>query len=360
MLKQRTSLNSEGQDLYVGIDVHLKSWTVTILTENITHKTFTQPPNAVVLANYLKENFPSWNYYSAYEAGYSGFWAHYQLCELGIHNMVVNAADIPTTQKEQFQKNDPVDSRKIARALRAKQLNPIHVLNSQTLEDRSLVRTREMLVKDLAKLKNRIKSFLLFYGIEIPKEFNGSGTYWSKRFIKWLREDITFQSQYGRDSLDFMITEVQNQRTVLLDMNRKIRSLSNESRYQNYMALLLSIPGIGRISAVALLTQLEDIKRFKNTDTFASYVGLVPNSYSSGEKENRGEITFRGQKTLKRILVECAWVTIRYDPAMTASFNTYVKRMQPNKAIIRIARKLLNRIYYVLKNERIYTNGITK
>ena len=106
MQKQNLELNFEGQNIYAGIDVHLKSWTVTVLTEYITHKTFTQPPSAQILFNYLHENFPGATHYSAYEAGFSGYWTHYQLLSLGINNIVVNPANIPTTQKELFQKSD--------------------------------------------------------------------------------------------------------------------------------------------------------------------------------------------------------------------------------------------------------------
>ncbi len=358
MKDQIAKIIESKQKLFIGIDVHLKSWTVTILTENIVHKTFTQPAVASVLADYLIKNFPDCEYHSAYEAGFSGFRSHYELLDLGINNIVINAADIPTTQKEMFQKNDPVDSRKIARALRAGQLQPIHVLKIQTLEDRSLVRTRDMLVKDLVRLKCRVKAFLHFYGIDIPIQFKSPYTHWTKRFIKWLRDDVQLSSPYGKDALGFLISEVESMRKLLLEVNRKIRDLSEEERYKKEFGLLISVPGIGRISAITLLTQIENIDRFKNTDSLASYIGLIPNSYSSGEKERMGEITFRGQKILKRILVECAWMTIRFDPALSISFNEYCRRMQPNKAIIRIARKLLNRIYYVLKNEKLYTCGI--
>jgi hypothetical protein len=149
MLRQRNELNFKGQNIYVGIDVHLKTWTVTILTETQPHKTFTQPPRAEVLVDYLKIHFPNGNYYSAYEAGFSGFWAHHRLQSLGINNIVINPADIPTTQKEQYQKNDPVDSRKIARSLRSGSLTPIYVLSNDAIEDRPLVRTRSILVKDM-------------------------------------------------------------------------------------------------------------------------------------------------------------------------------------------------------------------
>jgi len=107
MQTQSTELDFKGQNIFVGIDVHLKSWTVTILTEALTHKTFTQPACADTLCNYLKRNFPGGSYNSVYEAGFSGFWTHYKLKEMGINNIIVNPADVPTSQKEQLQKDDP-------------------------------------------------------------------------------------------------------------------------------------------------------------------------------------------------------------------------------------------------------------
>lgn len=358
MDEQRQELSFIDQNIYVGIDVHLKSWTVTVLTEHTTHKTFTQPPMPEALAVYLNDNFPEATYYSAYEAGFSGFWAHYKLMELGIQNIIINPADIPTTQKEQFQKNDPVDSRKIARALRAKQLTPIHVLKSQTVEDRSLVRMRNTIVGDLARFKARTKAFLNFYGIQKPKEFETKNAHWSKRYIKWLKENIEFETLSGRQSLNFLIMEVESQREILLEINRRIRTLCQEERYKKDMELLQSIPGIGQISAIYLLTQIENIHRFKSTNHLASYVGLIPNSYSSGDREIKGEMTFRGHGILKRILVESSWTAIKHDGALFLYYNQCVKRMHPNKAIVKIARKLLNRIYYVLKNEQKYVRGI--
>jgi transposase len=84
MQKQNNILNFEGQNIYVGFDAHLKSWQVTILTENMFHKTFVMLPKPEVLSNYLKDNFPKGQYFSAYEAGFSGLWAHYQLKALGL------------------------------------------------------------------------------------------------------------------------------------------------------------------------------------------------------------------------------------------------------------------------------------
>ena len=82
------------------------------MTEHLEHKRFTQPPEAKALYTYLSRTFPAATYHSVYESCFSGFSAHRQLEELGIHNMVINAADVPTKQKEKLQKDDAVDSRK--------------------------------------------------------------------------------------------------------------------------------------------------------------------------------------------------------------------------------------------------------
>jgi transposase len=127
MQEQSNKLDFTGKSIYIGIDVHKLSWTVTILLEHITHKTFSQPACARTLGNYLRKNFPGGNYLSAYEAGFSGFSTHRQLEKEGISNIVVNPADIPTTDKEKRQKEDQRDSRKIANSLKQGSLRAIHI-----------------------------------------------------------------------------------------------------------------------------------------------------------------------------------------------------------------------------------------
>ncbi|MGF7139606.1 IS110 family RNA-guided transposase [Roseimarinus sediminis] len=360
MLTQRTELDFKGQNIFVGIDVHLKSWNVTILTEELAHKTFTQPPSVEALVNYLNRNFPGGRYNSVYEAGFCGFWTHYKLKKMGINNIVINPADVPTSQKEQLQKDDPTDSRKLARSLRAKELKAIYVPDPETLEDRSLVRMRATLVKDMTRFKQRIKSFLYFYGIQYPPQFEKSGSHWSKRFIQWLSEEVILQHDSGTKTLRLLVQEVEQQRKLLLEVMIRIREMSRSEKYAENIKLLRTIPGIGPITAISFLVEIESIERFENTDHFAGFVGLVPNYHSSGEKSNNGEMTFRGQKTLKSLLIESGWTAARHDPALILSYHSYIQRMEHNKAVVRIARKVLNRMYYVLKNKTEYVSGVVK
>ncbi len=353
MQKQNNTFNFDGQNIYVGFDTHLRSWQVTILTEKMNHKTFVMPPKPEVLSNYLKKNFPNATYHSAYEAGFSGLWAHYQLKALGINNIVVNPADIPTTQKETVQKEDKRDSRKIARSLRSGELTPIYVPSESTLNDRALVRARTMLVGDMTRFKQRIKSFLYFYGITFPPEFERKSTHWSGRFMKWL-DSIPMKEKSGSLALATLIEEARNQRKLLLETTKKVKKLSEEAKYNESSALLRSIPGLGLINSMVILTEVEDIKRFSKDEKFASFVGLIPTSHSSGEKEKTGEITFRSHDFLRKAFIESAWVAARFDPALLLSYNSLCKRMEPNDAIVRIAKKLLNRVYFVLKNNKEY------
>lgn len=360
MQTQRSLIDFKGQNFFVGIDAHLKSWTITVMGESLAHKTFQQPPNVAALKSFLHSRFPGGNYYSVYEAGFCGFWAHYQLLESGISNIVVNPADVPTTQKELLHKDDPVDSRKLARSLRAGELEGIYVLGKPTMEERSLVRQRAAIVRDLTRIKQRVKMFLHYFGIEIPIKFSNSNHNWSKRFLIWLKEDVQAHMDMAGHTLGYLIEEVELLRSLLLKVTQAVQAMSKSEKYNKRMALLRSIPGVGLLTAITFLVEIEDIKRFKDSDHFAGYVGLTPTNHSSGEKERTGEMTFRGQKVLRKSLIESSWHTVRIDPALSLSYKAYVQRMEPNKAIVRIARKVLNRMYFVLKNEQAYVCGVVK
>ena len=360
MQTQRTELNFEGQNFYVGIDVHLNGWAVSIISEKLPHKTFTQPPSAEKLYNYLTHNYPGGTYHSVYEAGFSGFWTHYKLKEMGINNIVINPADVPTTQKEHLLKDDPTDSRKLARSLRSGDLKAIYVPELLTMEDRSLVRLRATLVKDMGRYKSRIKAMLYVHGIPYPQEFENSKSHWSKRFIRWLTETDLLQSETGTLALRTLVQEAEQQRNLILDTTRAIRKMSQGEKYASNMKLLRTIPGIGLITGITFLTEVEKIERFTNSDHFAGFIGLIPTRHSSGAKQSNGEMTFRGHVNLKKMLIESSWIAVRCDPALTLSYHKYTNRMDSNKAIVKIARKLLNRIFYVLTNKKEYVLCVVK
>lgn len=357
MQTQVRTLDFTGQNIYTGIDTSKKSWQVSIYSDELYHKTFNQPPKPETLYQYLAKHFPNATYYSVYEAGYCGFWIHEQLQVLGINSMVVNPADVPTTDKEKKHKTDPIDSNKLARHLRNGDMEPIYIHNRNIQEDRCLIRMRRTLAKELTRYKNRIKAELTFFGIEIPEQFHRDQRYWSNRFMEWL-DELELSQTSGTESLRILVNHVKRLRQDLLDVNRMVRKLSKKEYYRERVSLLISIHGIGLITAMIILTEIDDIHRFSNQEKLASYVGLTPTSHSSGDKDIHGEMINRGNRFLKSAIIESAWVAARVDPVLHMDFSGYCRRMKRNKAIVRIARKLLNRISFVLKNEVPYKDGI--
>jgi transposase len=356
MHTQIRKLDFTGQNIYAGIDVHKKSWKVSIYSDDLYHKTFNQPPEPEVLYRFLSKHFPKGTYHSVYEAGFCGFWIHDHLRSLGVNNIVVNPADVPTTDKEKKRKTDRVDSNKLAKQLRNGDLEALYVPTRSVLENRRLIRMRRTMVKELTRYKNRVKSDLNFFGIQIPEQFATRSSHWSKRFMTWL-EGLEHQQWTGIDSFAILLSQVKMQREHLLEVNRKIRALSREAHYQRRVELLRTVSGIGLTTSMVILTEIDDIHRFPNQERLRSYVGLTPTSHSSGDKDFHGEMINRGNKYLKSAIIESAWIAVRVDPVLHMEYLHLCKRMKKNKAIVRIACKLLNRIHFVLKNEVPYENG---
>ena len=141
--------------------------------------------------------------------------------------MVVHAADVPTTQCESVMKDDAVDSEKLARALKNGSLRGIYIRRKENLDDRGVVRLRGTIQKLLCGFKSRVKHLLYNHGVTFPECFSSPGTHWSRRFIKWLREDVVLLSS-TRKSLDILLDTVEQLRRNLLSATRQIRLLSRK------------------------------------------------------------------------------------------------------------------------------------
>ena len=102
------------------------------------------------------------------------------------------------------------------------------------------------------------------------------------------------------------------------------------------------------------------MKRFERFCQLNSFVGLLPTEHSSGENEKHGPLTMRRHKQLRSDLVESAWRAKRIDPALSVYYSEQIKRKEHNVVIIKIARKLLSRIRYVLLNQKEYEKGVIK
>ena len=128
----KVTANFENQTIYVGLDVHKRSWNAGIFLGDLFVKNVHQQPSPEILYNYLTKHFPNAQYHCAYESGKFGYWIQRQLSDLGINCLVVNAADIPSSHKDEVYKTDRRDSRGIGLALAKGQLRGIFYSSTST------------------------------------------------------------------------------------------------------------------------------------------------------------------------------------------------------------------------------------
>jgi len=345
-----------GQNIYVGMDVHDKSWKIHVFSDEFELKSWSQQPDVERLSNYLQKHYQGANYLLAYESGFSGFWIQRAFQARGIDCRVVHAADVPTNSKEQIRKSDAIDSKKIAKGLKNGDLNFIYVPDVQLELDRQLVRSRSTLSTESTRVKNRIKALLKLHGMPIPPY----GTkHWSRKFIAWLKRQ-EFAGLSGNLTMKNLIEELQFYDIQKKQVDTSIKSLSQKDYFNTNVKLLQGVPSIGLLTAMILLTEIGDISRFKRFDELCSFCGLAPNCHDSGEIKQSTGLSRRGNERVKTALIECAWIAVRKDPALLLYYKEQIVKMKAQKAIIKVTRKLLSRIRYVLIHQKQYELGVIK
>ncbi len=349
-------VNFEGQTIFCGVDVHKKSWQVNIRCSEFELSSFTQKPSMEGLYHHLRSRYPGADFQVVYEAGFSGFGLQRSLMESGVNCLVINPADVPSSDKDKKRKSDRIDARKLSRELCNGTLSSIYIPAMEMEHARTLVRQRSMLVKDSIRCKSRIAHKIMFSGLEMG-EYDAQ-QYWSRRFVEHLR-GLRCPTPALRQALDLAIDEYVMVRKLLNQATCQIRTLARQEPFAKMHELLQTIPGIGLINAMIILTEIQDMARFSNLDKLCSYCGIVPDKFSSGEKEAVRGITHRSNNHLRVAIVESSWTLIRKDPAMLMLYKKYCQTTGvPNKAIIKIAYHLLSRLRHVWKTGEPYQIGL--
>jgi transposase len=346
---QDTTASFARQHFHFGIDVHLRKWVVTVRTGDMLLKTVSMEPSPEALHRFATKNYPDGIYHSAYEAGFCGFRIHRRLTALGFGNIVCHASDIPTTQKERFQRTDTRDSGKIAKQLEKNDLNAVFVPDEAQQHLRSLCRLRFKARGDATRTKNRIKSLLHLNGVELPRQ--DEMHHWSGAFVRWI-EELPLDGGPGRFALGCLVEDLRHKRAQLLRVTRELRRCCRQGPDGAVVGLLLTVPGVGFVTAATLYTELMDMGRFPDPERLACYVGLVPRTDQSDETDPNPGITPRKNRYLSSLAIEAAWVAVRHDPRLLARFTELTRRMKRQDAIVRIARNVLSRVRYVWRTRK--------
>ncbi len=335
--------------VYIGLDIHKKTWTVSIQTDLFFHKTYSMPSKSSDLEEYINKNFPSYEVFLVYEAGCCGFSVARYFLNLAWNVLVINPADVKIGDKERYQKTDNLDAKNLSKQLKSGTLKGINIPTETEDQFTSLARHRTQVTKKFKTTKLQIKSLLLFHGIEIPQEYDNPN--WPIAFIEWL-ENLKFSNVCGDLALQGKIRMFKFIKSEYLAIATQMRAYCRKEHKEDYN-LLKSIPGIGGFLACVIIAECGDLRRFNTEGQFASFIGIVPGMHNSGGSEKCLGITPRSRSQLRSYLIEAAWIAVRKDPEMQEYFRKHQGKNVKN-IIVKVAHKMTRRILSVIKTQKPY------
>jgi len=278
------------------------------------------------------------------ESSSNWYWLYDLLDGYGYDVIVSNPAKTKAIASAKI-KNDKIDSHMLAQLLRANLISTVYVSSLETRQLKELLRHRTRLVRDVTRIKNRIHTILAKNNVHVPfSDLFGVGG------LEYLR-DVDLP-EYHREHLETYLRIYAALREQIEPLTERIHGLAKANPSAKR---LMTIPGIGPIVAMYVLAEIEDISRFPSYRNLSSYAGLVPSLDASGGKERKGRITKQGSPHLRTAMIEAAQVIPRMKRSrLNLYFRKRIVRGGYQKAIVATAHKLLQIVYFVLKNDVSY------
>jgi transposase len=270
-------------------------------------------------------------------SGYS-LWLEEMLEELGCELWVGDAARIRKAAPRK-QKTDRNDARLLLQLLEEKRFPRIWVPDRATRDLRQLLMHRHKLVTMRSAIGNQLQAIAINRGIQ------KKGRLWSRPGREQLKSLVLPPwTTRRRDELLSLREQWDREIAELDQVVLKEAERNPEARY-----LMRHQPGVGPITALAVVLTLGPVERFASARKVASYAGLIPAEYSSGARQRLGHISKEGNPFLRWVLVESATVAVRHDPEMKRMYWRLVERRGKSIAKVALARKLLTRLYWMLR-----------
>lgn len=276
------------------------------------------------------------------------------LCDqLNLNRLVCSTHEEAWRWRNVKRKTDKDDALKLARLAAVGQLKATRVPETAMREYRGLIKYRKKLVGTENRLKNSIRAIFNRHGISISR---GEQTWHTKRVeleeYRLPLEGCSMEDLW-RGQLDQQLTQLDQTQALLKIVEKKLDKIA---RADERVQRVLQIPGVGRVTAEAIVTAIDDASRFRSGRQVSAYAGLVPRQYQSGETDRRGRITKRGSRLLRTLLVECAWCSLRYNlwARMTYERIHGGKQVRRKKAAVALARRILIVAWAMLRDQCDY------
>jgi transposase len=272
--------------------------------------------------------------FACYEAGCFGFELYRRLMKMEVGCIVAAPGLVPHRPSDRI-KNDRRDARTLVRALRNGDLTAVYVPTNKDESVRDYLRMYEDVKGDLKKVKQRLLHFLLRRGLSYKE-----GTNWTAKHKRWIRS-LKMEHPIDQETLSEYLAQIADSEERCQRIASRIEEISEEGNYRDRVATLKAFKGIQTLTALSLLVEIGDFRRFAAADQFMAFLGLVPSERSSGNKRRLGGITKAGNSHLRKLLVEAAW---HYRSYHTDSKRLRKRRMGLDASLVSYANRAGRRL----------------
>lgn len=321
----------------IGLDVHKASITAAVLppgSERVV-ETLKMPNTMNTLEELVRRLTPRGPLAWVYEAGPCGYEVQRQLTALGQPCAVIAPALTPRRPGDRV-KTDRRDAEKLARLYRAGELTAIRVPTCAEEAARDLVRAREDVVADRLRARHRLGKFLLRQG-RVHHLAHSQGV----QYRRWLKTQ-RFEWSALQQTFEAYVRTVEEAQERVESLETQLQAVAQQAPYHEPVQALRCLKGIDTLSALTIMVETQDFRRFSTAAAFMSFTGLVPSEASSGARVRRGCITKTGNAHLRRVLVEAAWCNRH---GQVVSRELALRRRNAAPIVLAIARKAQARLH---------------
>jgi transposase len=341
----------EKRIVHIGVDVDDKSFHIGAFCKE-TGDVFEMrsKPNLGGLQKKLEKISENYDVRLCYEASYIGYTLCRQLNKKGYKTQIIAPSMIPELSSNRV-KTDRLDAMKLAKYYANDLLTPIHIPTKEDENERDLLRSRSFLMDQQKKLKKHILSTCRRNDLNYLAE-TGAKSHWTKSHEMWLHKTITKLEGPIKFCFEILIRQHTQTADGIKEYDDAILKLSETEKYKQKKDALNCFRGIDTLTAMTLITEIGDIKRFRHPTKLTSYCGLDVAEYSSGGKEKKFGVTKMGNKRIRTSVVESCQ---RVDKAYTVSKRLKKHREKQDLKIIDIADRCAIRLRK--KANRLLDNG---
>jgi transposase len=321
---------------YVGVDAHKKDLFVAMLvgdqTTPITWQVANEPHAVRRFVRKLEREAPG-PVRMCYEAGPGGYALQRQVTTPRVRCQVIAPALIPRKPGEHIKTNRR-DARQLAALLRAGLLTEVRPPTLEEEAVRDLCRARDDAREDRQRCRHRLGKLLLRRGLHYP------GRNWTRAHRQWIAR-LAWTQPAERAVVEDYSLALDQVEARLAELDARLTEIAQTEPYRERVGWLRCFRGIDTLTAILLLAELHDFRRFQTPRALMAYVGLVPGEHSTGDKHRRGPITRAGNALVRRLLVETAW-QYRHRPGIGVALAR--RRTGQPPRIIAIADKAQQRL----------------